>query len=100
MKFIVRNHSGIKYVYYWCPGCKCAHSVPVERWHWNGNEESPTLEPSMRHYIPEHNDQPEITTCHYHLRKGILEYCGDGQHELKIPLQEIPEDYCIPDNDS
>ncbi len=108
MKFAVRTLSGAdgqkrKYVYYWCPGCGHAHSVPAERWHWNGSEESPTLEPSVRHFIMKPGTLAETTICHYHLRKGVIEYCGDCQHNLRgqnVPLQEIPADYGIPENDN
>lgn len=106
MKFVVRNHRGAdggrrEYVYYWCSGCGHAHSVPAERWNWNKNAESPTLSPSVRHFIPAQDGQPEQTLCHYHLRNGIIEYCGDCQHNLKgqnVPLQPIPDGYDIPDD--
>ena len=74
------------------------HSVPTERWNWNKSTESPTLSPSVRHFIPA---RPEQTTCHYHLKNGILEYCSDCKHGLKdqkVPLQEIPDNYSLPDN--
>ncbi len=100
MKIAVRNHQGVEYIYYWCAGCKCTHSVPTQRWNWNKSVESPTLSPSVRHFIQPRNG-PEQTLCHYHLRNGILEYCEDCPHELngkKVPLQEIPDDYGIPEN--
>lgn len=78
MKFIVRNLRGAdgnihEYVFYWCAGCKYAHSVPAARWNWNKSVELPTLSPSVRHYFPAMNNRPETTTCHYHLKAGILE---------------------------
>ena len=107
MKFVVRNLRGAdgnkhEYVFYWCGGCRCAHSVPAKRWNWNKNTESPTLSPSVRHFIPAGEGRPEKTLCHYHLRNGVLEYCSDCPHALngqKVPLQEIPDDYGIPDDD-
>jgi hypothetical protein len=105
MKFTVRNHRGVdgqrrEYVYYWCGGCGHAHSVPAARWNWNGDMNEPTLSPSVRHFTI----HPETKTiCHYHLIAGVIEYCGDCQHELrgqKIPLQDIPDDYGIPEDDS
>jgi Family of unknown function (DUF6527) len=107
MKFIVRNLRGAdgnisRQVFYWCSGCGHAHSVPAERWHWNGSIESPTLSPSVRHYTVNPETKVETTICHYHLNGGVLEYCNDCQHELngqKILLQEIPEGYGIPDDD-
>ncbi len=107
MKFVVRNLRGAdgnlhQYVYYWCPGCKGAHSVPAERWNWNKDTISPTLSPSVRHYIVNPQTKVETTICHYHLKNGVIEYCNDNQHTLnnqKLPLQEIPADYGIPDDD-
>ena len=107
MKFIVRNQRGAdgnirQYVYYWCTGCGEAHSVPAERWNWNKDANSPTLSPSVRHYIVDPETKAETTICHYHIRSGMIEYCNDCQHELnnqKLPLQEIPADYGIPDDD-
>lgn len=106
MNFIVRNHCGAdgnnqQYVYYWCGGCGHAHSVPAARWNWNKSIELPTLNPSVRHYIVDPNTKAETTTCHYHLQEGIIKYCSDCQHALKgqsVPLQQIPDDYGIPDD--
>lgn len=107
MKFIVRNLRGSdgrvqEHVFYWCAGCGHAHSVPAERWNWNKDVSNPTLSPSVRHYVTDPQTKAETTICHYHLRNGILEYCGDCQHNLngqKSPLQDIPTDYGIPDNE-
>jgi hypothetical protein len=107
MKFAVRNHRGAdgqrrEYVYYWCGGCGHAHSVPAERWHWNGSTDAPTLSPSVRHFVMHPDTKAETTTCHYHLNDGVIEYCGDCPHSLKsqkVQLQNIPDGYGIPDND-
>ena len=107
MKFVVRSHLGAdgqtrEYVYYWCGGCGCAHSVPAERWHWNRSMDAPSLSPSVRHYVVNPDTLVETTICHYHLIAGVIEYCGDCQHKLngqKTPLQDIPDGYGIPDND-
>jgi hypothetical protein len=106
MKLAVRKHQDVTYIYYWCSGCKHAHSVPTERWNWNGSTELPTLSPSVRHFVPAGTygdgvQRPEQTLCHYFLRDGIIEYCSDCPHEFngqKVALQEIPDDYGIPDN--
>lgn len=106
MKFVVRHHRGADgnrraYVYYWCAGCGHAHSVPAERWHWNGSIELPTLSPSVRHYYTKPGTNEEVTTCHYRIKNGQIKYCGDCPHKLSgqnMPLQEIPEDYGIPDD--
>ena len=106
MKFTVRNHRGAdgqrrEYVYYWCVGCAHAHSVPAERWSWNKSIDVPTLHPSVRHYTTHPETKVETTICHYHLKAGVIEYCGDCQHDFKgqkIPLQDIPDDYGVPDD--
>lgn len=98
-KVAVRVHGGEQNVWYYCPGCKHLHGVPSERWHWNGNLESPSLSPSVRHYIPEHDGIPEKTICHYHVRNGMIEYCGDCVHDLSgksvdmvEPGSHVPDD--------
>lgn len=97
-KVAVRTHQGVQHVWYHCPGCKHAHGVPAERWHWNGNEESPTLSPSVRHYIPAGENRAEETICHYHVREGKIEYCGDCQHSLSGQTVEMVEPTNVPDN--
>ena len=54
-------------ILWWCPGCECAHTVPVKQlaqpigaeahgrmpadgWDWNGSLEAPTLAPSVLVY--------------------------------------------------
>ena len=94
----VRNHQGVKYVWYYCPGCRHNHGVPAERWHWNGNEQLPTLSPSVRHYIPAGENRPEQTTCHYFVRDGKIEYCGDCPHEHSGKTVDMREPVDVPDN--
>jgi hypothetical protein len=92
---------------YWCPGCGSGHSIPAtlppkqeKAWLFDGNFECPTFSPSVRHFytIPkgEKNEDSEVTTCHYHIKKGKIEYCNDCKHALNgqaVPLQDIPKDY-------
>jgi len=73
------------YVRYKCPGCKHDHSVPAERWAFNGDINNPTLNPSVRHYTE------QTTICHYFIRNGKIEYCGDCQHELSGKIVEMEE---------
>ena len=80
------------YVRYHCPGCKYDHAVPAERWNWNKDLDKPTLHPSVRHYYTNPKSGVETTTCHYHVKDGNIEYCGDCQHDLKgqtVPLPDI-----------
>lgn len=90
-KFRVEEHVGVKYAIYRCPGCKHNHSVPAERWHWNGDVERPTLSPSVRHFIPAEDGRPEQTLCHYFVRDGIIEFCSDCGHDLKGQKVELPD---------
>lgn len=90
-----KNAGGI--VAYWCPACKHAHWVPINRWTWNGSLVAPTLAPSVRHYIT-HEDKREETLCHYYVKDGKIEYCTDCPHELKgqtIDMVPIPDDYAF-----
>lgn len=95
---------------HWCPGCKGPHGIYVEqphpntgaRWSFDGNHEQPTFSPSIRCYttagqwvgaewVP---SGPQITTCHYFLRAGMIDYCADSPHELAgkcVPLPFYPE---------
>lgn len=70
---------------WYCPGCRCHHSVPVEgpnAWEWNGSLDSPTLTPSVRHRWDFTDEGRAEKVCHYFVREGRLEYCLDCTHEL------------------
>ena len=90
---------------HWCPGCKHAHYIPVNApsgpsWTFDNNIEAPTFSPSVRIFVPAHVDeedgpQPERTECHYFVRNGQIEFCGDSAHELSgqtVPLPEMPSE--------
>ena len=91
---------------YYCPGCKRMHSIntkggPGPSWSFDGNVNRPTFGPSVRHFYPAQpaepgfEAEPEKTFCHYFIKKGIFEYCGDCLHDLKgkhVPMRPIPED--------
>jgi hypothetical protein len=79
---ILRKLTATEGYAYWCPGCKSSHWIPVPRWTFNGSMERPTFSPSVRHYIPAGQHGPERTFCHYFIRDGKIEYCGDCEHEL------------------
>jgi hypothetical protein len=90
-KVIVSTHEDELYVRYECPGCKHQHFVPAKRWNFNGNIDHPTLSPSVRHFIPASEYGPEKTVCHYFVRDGWIEYCGDCDHSLSGQRVELPE---------
>lgn len=87
-----------------CPGCKhfeggsSYHRIPVIQgrkttgaWEWNGDEEKPTTNPSVLISF-DYGEQREKRVCHFFLRNGVVEFCGDCSHPLagkKVPLPEF-----------
>lgn len=72
----------------WCPGCRTIHHVPVNRAHgisWQWDAATQTLAPSVRHYYTRPSDEGggDVTTCHYHVVAGRINYCDDCPHPLR-----------------
>jgi hypothetical protein len=77
-------------ILHWCPGCKCLHPINIDRpntfgakWTWNGDVERPTFSPSIH----------LVGMCHYFIRDGMIEFCGDSKHALAgqtVPLPDLP----------
>lgn len=64
------------------------HPLPDSGWTFSGNTDSPTFSPSFKHTWGENK------VCHYILTDGVLQFCGDSNHELagqSIPLPDLPE---------
>lgn len=65
---------------HWCPGCKANHVIYTDPkaqgnghyWRFNGDMISPTFEPSIN----------IVGQCHYFIRSGQIQYCGDSNHKL------------------
>lgn len=78
-----------------CPGCGENHYIPtsghsVTNWAWDGDEEKPTFSPSVR---VRHGHEPQ-ETCHFFVKAGIAEFCGDCTHEhagKKLPVLPDPD---------
>ena len=75
---------------YFCPGCKETHSVVVQAeegpvWDFNGDYDKPTVSPSVRHF------DADGTFCHYFIRDGKIEFCGDCEHELNGQTVDLPD---------
>jgi hypothetical protein len=72
-----------------CPGCGGAHMIRTEgerpRWHWNGDLERPTCNPSLL-VGPGTSYQ-----CHSFIRDGKIEFLSDCWHELRGQTVEIPD---------
>jgi len=91
---------------HWCPGCKGAHAINVEKpradngakWSFDGSMESPTFGPSIRIFRYSkynENGQPaegatEVTDCHYFIKAGKIEFCGDSRHALAGQTVDLP----------
>jgi hypothetical protein len=96
-------HDGSPGLALWCPGCRSIHHVPVDGsrgWAWTDTTQ--TLTPSVKHwYAPpaeavRHSGPHDVTTCHYFVKGGQIEFLDDCQHSLRglHALDEgPPEDY-------
>jgi hypothetical protein len=89
---------------HWCPGCNEVHSYRIDAptrpsWTFDGNWEKPTLMPSMRIFVTETEDDNEHllphpierTLCHYFIKSGKIEFCGDSPHALKGQTVDLPD---------
>lgn len=79
-----------RWLVFWCPGCDQAHQIKVvgdvhPRWDWNGDRDKPTTNPSVRVMYS------DTRNCHFFLKEGRIEFCGDSYHALKGQTVEIPE---------
>lgn len=87
---------GSRGIAHFCPGCEGVHVIWFERageaqgapcWSYDGNARSPTCWPSVRIF------DREGTDCHYFLKAGQIEFCGDCRHSLSgktVPLPDWP----------
>jgi hypothetical protein len=50
-------------------------------WEFDGNEQAPTFSPSV-HIVGQ---------CHYFIRAGRIEFCGDSKHHLAGKTVELPD---------
>lgn len=102
---ILRNsfRSGYRYWFY-CPGCKHAHSYTVgcniPDQNWTFEQQTVSFSPSLRVYTTHPVTKAETTLCHLFIKNGKIEFCGDCEHELKgqhVNLPEFPKDYGVPE---
>lgn len=77
---------------WWCPGCQCAHIVPLgppSGWMWNGDLEAPTLSPSVL------VKAADPLVCHCWVVGGRIEFLADCTHDLEgqtVPMGPISGD--------
>lgn len=83
------EHADYKALAHWCPGCDEVHSIKVEgagsNWKFDGNYDAPTFDPSVR------VSDSKGTTCHYFIRAGRIEFCGDSPHALSGKTVDLPD---------
>ena len=92
MKVIEQTEVPGEFIFY-CPGCKCDHYFWCGdnhkiSWHWNGSYEKPTVNPSIKVTLP----VAEKKYCHFFIREGKIEYCGDSWHGFAnktVDMQDV-----------
>lgn len=91
-RLVVRRYGTRLYHEHWCPGCDQVHQIAVAqpfmngaRWSFDGNASAPTFAPSI-------NVWPGTgLQCHYFIRGGRIEFCGDCHHALAGQTVELPD---------
>lgn len=110
---------GVRYsaLLFVCPGCVAGgpsgyaglHMLPVNAppefkgasWDFDGNEEAPTLSPSILTNKTRSKDtrfhkdgRPMFPRCHSFLKAGVFDFLKDSEHPLagqKVPIPDLPE---------
>jgi len=95
-KIVICNYQRLVLHEHWCLGCKDIHRISVEQpftngaqWSFDGNFDKPTFKPSINICASYSKQQ-----CHYFIREGNIQFCGDCHHDLAgktVPLPDIPE---------
>lgn len=98
---------GTNHYVHWCPACEGMHVITVggppekPNWSFDGNLNSPTFSPSVNirwgNKVPGQEGRHRVGgQCHYFIRAGHIEYCGDCTHALAgkvVELPDLPERY-------
>jgi hypothetical protein len=89
-----------------CPGCGDIHSVPTDRWSWNGSLDKPTITPSISvtggHYAPHFKPGEDecwcwkdygfsCYRCHSVVTNGKIAFQADSTHALAGQTIDLPE---------
>lgn len=82
-------------LFMWCPGCDQLHGVELlhepTRWDWDGNEEAPTISPSILCHT---NGRDSDQKCHSFVRAGKWEFLSDSFHALAeqtVDMVDLPD---------
>lgn len=88
------EHPSRSHIMFFCPGCKCGHSVYASldnseekgfsRWTWNGDREKPSIFPSVVVLKPGQK-------CHTFIRDGEIKFLADCEHELAGQTLKLEE---------
>lgn len=75
----------------------------ADKWHWDGNVESPTITPSINASwgpifdearVPDEDGTGEYGRNHYIILCGTIQFCGDSTHKWAgqtLPLPDFTE---------
>jgi hypothetical protein len=84
---------------HWCPACQGIHVIG-DSWAFDGKIDNPTFSPSVKVTYPgpdagqlRDGHRAPAACCHYFLRAGWIEFCGDSTHGLAgqtIALPDLP----------
>lgn len=77
--------------WHYCPGCATLHPLP-DSWTFDDNLVTPTFNPSFMQRFGHTGNQKQ---CHYFIRAGMIEYCGDSHHALAgytVEMPDVPEE--------
>lgn len=102
---------------HWCPGCGEMHRIAVgaasgPNWTFDGNVDRPTFSPSVKitgkltekdaqgkwtgRWVRDGAGQMVNMCCHYFIKAGRIEFCGDSTHALAgktVPLPDLPTEF-------
>ena len=108
----VLHHGQTAYLHIWCQGCDERHQIVTSRpdpgvqWDWDGNLESPTIDPSLLvtstqwevggHFHKGSHQVPPggITRCHSFIRAGQMQFLSDSTHNLAgqtVPMLPVDQ---------
>lgn len=96
---------------FWCPGCRSIHDISVNSgaWTWDGDEDKPSVMPSIRvdGKLPLNDDEYEAVlrgervvthpfVCHSFITDGRIKFENDSTHSIAgqtVDLEDVDEKY-------
>lgn len=93
----IKNIGSGQWIHY-CPGCKQTHAFWTHgsiTWDFNGDTNSPTVNPSLKHswgnYNPATKERTSVEyVCHYFIHDGKIKFCPDSTHEFSSQVVDLP----------